>query len=79
MNKHKIREEVFEGDIHRCTYCGTELSSNSFQVDHIIPRSVGGKDTIDNLVLSCTNCNNYKADKNFKDFLSKLVVENLNT
>ena len=33
-----------------------------FEVDHIIPRSRGGTDHIDNLQLLCTHCNRTKGD-----------------
>jgi 5-methylcytosine-specific restriction endonuclease McrA len=29
-------------------------------LDHVIPQSFGGKDTLDNLVLSCQSCNSSK-------------------
>ncbi len=41
----------------RCAYCG---SSSSLEWDHVIPRSLGGPDTIDNLVRACGPCNRAK-------------------
>ncbi len=43
-----------------CAYCG---ALNDLQWEHIIPRSAGGPDTIDNLVLACPECNLSKGVK----------------
>jgi len=40
-----------------CAYCNKELKDYSCTLDHVIPLSVGGLDTRENLVLSCHNCN----------------------
>lgn len=51
-----------------CAYCGRagkqgrDPDGRSWTQDHVIPRSKGGKDTIDNLVLACTSCNSSKRD-----------------
>ena len=42
-----------------CVYCGDEAET----VDHVIPRSKGGTDNIDNLVAACGRCNYAKSDK----------------
>ena len=44
-----------------CAYCG---ASGSLQWEHIIPKSRGGPDTIDNMVVSCPKCNREKAARN---------------
>jgi hypothetical protein len=46
----------------RCEYCrlSHEFDALPFQIDHILPRKHGGGDTLDNLALSCLNCNAYK-------------------
>lgn len=40
-----------------CAYCG---ATGTLQWDHIIPLSMGGPDTIDNLVRACRTCNSRK-------------------
>lgn len=54
------RRAVFARDRHRCQYCGSE---RHLTVDHVIPRSKGGRDTWDNVVTSCAPCNRKKADR----------------
>lgn len=41
-----------------CAYCG---SKHGLQWEHIIPKTAGGPDTMDNLVRACTSCNQTKA------------------
>ena len=50
---------------HRCEYCqAPEAAFNlAFEVEHIVPSSEGGADTLDNLALACRSCNLYKAAK----------------
>ncbi|MBA7603671.1 hypothetical protein ES703_10786 [subsurface metagenome] len=43
-----------------CAYCG---SKESLQWEHIIPKSRGGPDNIDNMVQSCKECNCKKGSK----------------
>ena len=49
---------------HICEYCrAPELSSNFlFEVEHIIPISLGGKSHSDNLALACRACNIFKSN-----------------
>jgi 5-methylcytosine-specific restriction endonuclease McrA len=58
LNKEAIKLR----DGYRCMYCGNYFSKNSLTVDHIIPKSKGGKHTFDNLVCSCKPCNHKKGD-----------------
>jgi len=44
----------------QCEYCG---SKEDLSWDHLIPRSKGGPDTADNLVLACKSCNSSKGSK----------------
>lgn len=44
-----------------CAYCD---GTDSLQWEHIIPKSRGGPDSIDNLVLSCAKCNREKGARN---------------
>lgn len=46
-----------------CFYCGKKLTLSSSTLDHCIPKSKGGSDDFDNLVLACKKCNQDKADK----------------
>lgn len=53
------RRTVFARDGHRCQYCGMPAES----IDHVVPRSRGGKHTWDNVVAACRRCNTRKEDR----------------
>lgn len=42
----------------------------NFNIDHIIPTSRGGKDSIENMVLSCQSCNSAKGNMTSEEFAS---------
>ena len=56
----KIRFEVFKRDGFQCAYCGKTPPEVTLEVDHIDPKSKGGKDDIDNLITACFDCNRGK-------------------
>ena len=49
------RQGVLSRDKNTCQYCG--MSSESLTLDHIIPKSRGGKHTWENVVAACIKCN----------------------
>jgi len=55
-----MRSRVYERDGHKCVKCGT---TENLTLDHRIPRSRGGRSTMENLQTMCHDCNNEKADK----------------
>jgi len=59
-----LRWQVFERDDFRCVACGSLANANTIlHVDHILPRSKGGSDDIDNLQTLCHRCNLGKSNK----------------
>ena len=61
-NKKVSKELLLRRDNNQCQYCGTVLSKKQATIDHVLPKSRGGRNTWTNLVISCYNCNNYKGD-----------------
>ncbi len=57
------RRNIFERDRNTCQYCGKRFSKMDLTIDHLVPRSRGGKDSWDNLVLACVKCNVRKGDR----------------
>lgn len=53
------RHNIFKRDGHKCQYCGT---NKDLTLDHLIPRSKGGKSSWTNLVTACKRCNAAKGD-----------------
>ena len=63
-----IRWQVFERDNFRCVACGASaLDGTILHVDHILPRSKGGTDTIENFQTLCQTCNIGKSNKSERD------------
>lgn len=56
------RGNIFRRDRYKCLYCG-ETNKNKLTIDHVIPKSKGGKNTWQNLVTCCQSCNIKKDDK----------------
>jgi hypothetical protein len=65
--KVPTRKLLFKRDSHTCQYCGKTLGSDKLTVDHIIPRSRGGKDDWENVVAACGPCNLRKGDRTPKE------------
>jgi len=49
----------------RCEYCrmSQTLQGASFHIEHILPRSLGGRSILGNLAFACPGCNLHKADR----------------
>jgi 5-methylcytosine-specific restriction endonuclease McrA len=54
------RFNVFLRDRFSCQYCGLE---EDLTFDHVVPRSLGGTTTWENVVAACSPCNLKKANK----------------
>lgn len=52
------RRTVLQRDAHRCAYCAGHADT----VDHVLPRSRGGRHEWANVVAACARCNHRKAD-----------------
>lgn len=57
------RKSIYERDNATCQYCANRISFSRATVDHVLPKSRGGKNTWTNLVLSCASCNNEKGNR----------------
>ena len=66
---YEVREYLLEKWGRRCAYCGTE--NVPLEIDHIVPRSRGGSDSVSNLTLACRNCNQKKGSRPVEEFLRR--------
>jgi len=57
------RKNVIVRDGSICQYCGIKIGKSASTIDHVIPRSRGGKTDYFNCVTCCKSCNNKKSDK----------------
>jgi 5-methylcytosine-specific restriction endonuclease McrA len=51
------RRNIYARDSSRCQYCGRKFSTTELSLDHVVPRSQGGKTTWENIVCCCVKCN----------------------
>jgi len=58
--KNSIKEHWGE-----CAYCGSE---NDLTLDHITPRSKGGRDRLTNMLCACRDCNISKGHQLWSDW-----------
>lgn len=61
MISKRVRFDVLKRDGFQCLYCGRKPPEVVLEVDHIIPRCKGGKDSMVNLLSSCQDCNRGKS------------------
>jgi len=56
----RLKIRVFERDRWKCRDCNSDFSGDKFNnkldIHHIIPKSVWGKDSFENLITLCKNC-----------------------
>jgi len=68
------RRNVYEHYGYRCCYCGKKFSTEKLNIDHIVPRSRGGKTEWSNIVTSCIDCNLKKANRTPQEAGMKLLI-----
>jgi 5-methylcytosine-specific restriction endonuclease McrA len=57
------RSRILARDRFRCQYCGGRGSAFDLTIDHILPRSRGGRTVAENLCACCLACNQRKGDR----------------
>lgn len=62
-----IRHKVFVQAKYRCLNCGISAEHKALEVDHIVPRNLGGSDDLHNLQALCYSCNSAKRDQDDTD------------
>jgi diadenosine tetraphosphate (Ap4A) HIT family hydrolase/5-methylcytosine-specific restriction endonuclease McrA len=63
-----IRYEVLKRAGFRCELCGISAEAKNLEVDHIHPKSLGGKDDLSNYQALCYSCNAAKGNTDSTDF-----------
>ena len=69
------RRNIFARDKNKCQYCGKRFPTSELSLDHIIPRSMGGKAVWKNIVCACAECNVKKGGRTPKHAKMKLIRE----
>ena len=64
------RRAVMERDAHLCAYCPNRADT----IDHVVPRSRGGRHEWTNVVAACARCNHRKGDRLLSEIGWKTAV-----
>ena len=67
------RRNIFARDNNKCQYCGKRFVTSELSLDHVVPKSLGGKATWENIVCACTACNVKKGGRTPKQASMKLI------
>lgn len=67
------RYNIFLRDNNTCQYCGRKLPRKELTIDHVIPKSRGGRTTWENVVTACVECNTRKGNKTPEEAGMRLI------
>lgn len=68
-----LRYRLLKESNGKCALCGCTKDDRPLDVDHIVPRSKGGKTVYENLQILCSKCNRGKNNRDDEDFRIKKV------
>lgn len=74
MDVKFTRRNIYEHYHYRCCYCGKKFATQELNLEHIIPRSRGGKTDWQNIITSCIPCNLRKGDRLPEEADMKLLL-----
>jgi 5-methylcytosine-specific restriction endonuclease McrA len=60
--RHAAKRALLRRDGRKCWLCGGHMADHELSIDHIIPRSKGGGNCIENLKLAHIDCNTRRQD-----------------
>ncbi len=67
------RKIIYNKSGGRCELCGQRLSPENMSLDHIVPLSMGGEDSMENLQAACFACNQFKSNNLPEDFMDRII------
>ena len=67
-----FRPLLFGQQLGQCKGTGQEIYFSQSTVDHVVPKSKGGKDELNNLIILCQPCNNLKDDGPWEAYVEKI-------
>jgi 5-methylcytosine-specific restriction endonuclease McrA len=60
------KRNILKRDVHTCQYCGRN-GGDPMTIDHVVPRSLGGRTVWENVVSACRDCNLRKGNKTLQE------------
>ena len=85
--KRLWRRSIKEHFDYTCVYCGNTYDLSQLSIDHVQPRSMGGKDILSNVVCACKKCNQDKGSSDWLPWMrqrfgitsrEKLIIKHIN-
>lgn len=74
-NVRLTKRNLYARDGCKCQYCGVKFPISKLSIDHVLPRSRGGKDEWENMATACVPCNMKKDNKTPKEAGMNLLRE----
>ncbi len=68
------RRNIYARDRNLCQYCGRKFPTSELSLDHVVPRSRGGRMTWNNMVCCCVDCNTRKGGRKPREAGMKLIT-----
>ncbi|MFQ6071833.1 MAG: RNA-guided endonuclease IscB [Methanosarcinales archaeon] len=68
LQGYEIKQYLLTRYGHKCVYCKGKSGDKILEIEHVIPKSRGGTDRVDNLVITCKTCNKQKGNKTAAEF-----------
>lgn len=75
MSLPVTRRTVLARDHYTCQYCGLMPPRQQLTLDHVLPRSRGGKTVWENVVTACDKCNGRKGNRTPAEANMRLITE----
>lgn len=72
LQGYEVREYLLEKWGRKCAYCGA--GQVPLEIEHIVPKSTGGSDRVNNLTLACKPCNQRKGNQAVETFLANKPI-----
>jgi 5-methylcytosine-specific restriction endonuclease McrA len=69
------RRNIYARDSSRCQYCGRKFPTTELSLDHVVPKSQGGKSSWENIVCCCIKCNVKKGGRTPEQAHLHLIVK----
>lgn len=72
LSKRKL--QLLQNQGERCWYCGFNMPDDrEWELEHQVPRSRGGEDTEENIVLACRDCNRRKKAHTVNEYRMEIL------
>jgi len=67
-----VKDTLYENQKGKCKGCENDYLIKDMEIDHIVPKSIGGGDHMENYQLLCGNCNRTKGNRPMEFLLMRI-------